>query len=85
MKNGSDLELVTSLVEVWIEIIYPCISIYLCIVTSLVEVWIEMSGIEYELDYRGVTSLVEVWIEIHKKQIPFFVLRSLPLRKCGLK
>ena len=57
---------VTSLVEVWIEIVhqYPASSWHP--VTSLVEVWIEIQKDCNRLLPKSVTSLVEVWIEIAK-------------------
>ena len=78
--------LVTSLVEVWIEIHQRLHSHHHCMVTSLVEVWIEIL-VEYEFIHRKVvTSLVEVWIEILDRTLRRLCkLWSLPLWKCGLK
>ena len=56
---------VTSLVEVWIEMIGDEDLMEAADhVTSLVEVWIEMEGDNGDDDPEDVTSLVEVWIEI---------------------
>ena len=54
-------------------------------VTSLAEVWIEMHLQEYWQGLRRVTSLAEVWIEIDDTGSTDHPVRSLPLRKCGLK
>ena len=77
---------VTSLAEVWIEILRTLYVPLCSLVTSLAEVWIEIA-LE---DWRGVrwhvTSLAEVWIEINtERECRWTRSRSLPLRKCGLK
>ena len=55
---------VTSLVEVWIEIVHVIPNGDCFNVTSLVEVWIEIEIAKKEGEGTVVTSLVEVWIEI---------------------
>ncbi len=55
---------VTSLAEVWIEILKDSVPISFSIVTSLAEVWIEMISYPYVSGQPLVTSLAEVWIEI---------------------
>ena len=56
---------VTSLAEVWIEILVSPSIFLTSTVTSLAEVWIEIDSPvpERHPDYE-VTSLAEVWIEI---------------------
>ena len=76
---------VTSLAEVWIEIIRRCRNITDWIVTSLAEVWIEMEHLLISMIAVTVTSLAEVWIEIQNQQDFSVYWLSLPLRKCGLK
>ena len=57
--------MVTSLAEVWIEIILTDEeSERQQDVTSLAEVWIEIKNGSYHRTHRFVTSLAEVWIEI---------------------
>ena len=76
---------VTSLAEVWIEIVGGTLLRTGVEVTSLAEVWIEMKNEILGFAGQNVTSLAEVWIEIidmykiHKPKV------SLPSRKCGLK
>ena len=55
-------------------------------VTSLAEVWIEII-IKFQINTAyHVTSLAEVWIEIEDEALEELErIRSLPLRKCGLK
>ena len=76
---------VTSLVEVWIEMIYCRWKIHSNPVTSLVEVWIEITSHKKTLRCPRVTSLVEVWIEIVTRPSIIITIKSLPLWKCGLK
>ena len=67
--KGKKKYVVTSLVEVWIEITSMSSSFAICtLVTSLVEVWIEIDSAGSLLDSSVVTSLVEVWIEILVKK-----------------
>ena len=54
-------------------------------VTSLAEVWIETLSCARRLRTMFVTSLAEVWIETSYYPSGGTKLRSLPLRKCGLK
>ena len=55
---------VTSLAEVWIEILDGGTTWAVDKVTSLAEVWIEITKIGKTLAVALVTSLAEVWIEI---------------------
>ena len=55
---------VTSLAEVWIEILKEVINPDPISVTSLAEVWIEILPLLQEALPPLVTSLAEVWIEI---------------------
>ena len=55
---------VTSLAEVWIEIVTGSLAHPCHIVTSLAEVWIEISFFQCKKGTGAVTSLAEVWIEI---------------------
>ena len=55
---------VTSLAEVWIEIISGNLSDIQQKVTSLAEVWIEIPVDTHSAPQDQVTSLAEVWIEI---------------------
>ena len=55
---------VTSLAEVWIEIITIGRTFVPALVTSLAEVWIEISLQQLYTPSHTVTSLAEVWIEI---------------------
>ena len=56
---------VTSLAEVWIEIVYFPVITDVQTVTSLAEVWIEITcQLHQWLANLAVTSLAEVWIEI---------------------
>ena len=56
---------VTSLAEVWIEILFcQVVVVLLTSVTSLAEVWIEIQDKSYQAFLCHVTSLAEVWIEI---------------------
>ena len=76
---------VTSLAEVWIEIIMRMDGCPEITVTSLAEVWIEIVDIKtVDIPYQ-VTSLAEVWIEIIPVCGVYENTESLPLRKCGLK
>ena len=62
---ASHSTIVTSLAEVWIEILAVlAISVY-AEVTSLAEVWIEMMVSGANSPVISVTSLAEVWIEIY--------------------
>ena len=56
--------LVTSLAEVWIEIVDPMAMLMWWAVTSLAEVWIEILSKLSDETNLSVTSLAEVWIEI---------------------
>ena len=56
---------VTSLAEVWIEIVNTIRWMAACFVTSLAEVWIEISINRKQMNDTNVTSLAEVWIEMH--------------------
>ena len=57
--------IVTSLAEVWIEILFcQVVVVLLTSVTSLAEVWIEIQDKSYQAFLCHVTSLAEVWIEI---------------------
>ena len=77
---------VTSLAEVWIEIKFEKEKIQNGrTVTSLAEVWIEMHGRCAIISCHQVTSLAEVWIEMIYMALCRMRIRSLPLRKCGLK
>ena len=55
---------VTSLAEVWIEILESFHVFKICRVTSLAEVWIEILLFLNKFCQSSVTSLAEVWIEI---------------------
>ena len=55
---------VTSLAEVWIEILESFHVFKICRVTSLAEVWIEICRVLLIAPCSTVTSLAEVWIEI---------------------
>ena len=56
---------VTSLAEVWIEILFcQVVVVLLTSVTSLAEVWIEIQDKSYQAFLCHVTSLAEVWIEM---------------------
>ena len=76
---------VTSLAEVWIEILFPESVPIATEVTSLAEVWIEIIGtlllciraMSLPLRKCGLKSAPG----IYQEEIPL----SLPLRKCGLK
>ena len=60
-----DYDRVTSLAEVWIEILFcQVVVVLLTSVTSLAEVWIEIQDKSYQAFLCHVTSLAEVWIEI---------------------
>ena len=76
---------VTSLAEVWIEIIRRCRNITDWIVTSLAEVWIEIL-------IRQVCMTILTSLPLRKCGLKYlcYLLKlsywtSLPLRKCGLK
>ena len=77
--------IVTSLAEVWIEIQTPYFFTSFHFVTSLAEVWIEILNSISGNTLQRVTSLAEVWIEIAVAVLLSSALKSLPLRKCGLK
>ena len=77
--------IVTSLAEVWIEIIEIRIASCPTSVTSLAEVWIEIEFITMGSKRYCVTSLAEVWIEISMNLYLCDLCQSLPSRKCGLK
>ena len=65
--------MVTSLAEVWIEMIVNAAFPFGQFVTSLAEVWIEITEDCRNQQQAGVTSLAEVWIEIVKigyREIP---------------
>ena len=81
----SILSTVTSLAEVWIEILKRSTDRRWSLVTSLAEVWIEIEAEALEELERIVTSLAEVWIEIPDYAEEQGNSSSLPLRKCGLK
>ena len=81
----SILSTVTSLAEVWIEILKRSTDRRWSLVTSLAEVWIEIEDEALEELERIVTSLAEVWIEIPDYAEEQGNSSSLPLRKCGLK
>ena len=67
--------IVTSLAEVWIEILFcQVVVVLLTSVTSLAEVWIEIQDKSYQAFLCHVTSLAEVWIEM------FFESHSLLIR-----
>ena len=56
---------VTSLAEVWIEMMAAVTRAKFGSVTSLAEVWIEIADeYEYITGEKFVTSLAEVWIEM---------------------
>ena len=55
---------VTSLAEVWIEILHLKKRPLQAAVTSLAEVWIEILHHPYAIALHRVTSLAEVWIEM---------------------
>ena len=76
---------VTSLAEVWIEILKSALDEHSPSVTSLAEVWIEIQGNTDGCKNFYVTSLAEVWIEIELNSSTRSGVASLPLRKCGLK
>ena len=77
--------MVTSLAEVWIEIVSLTGILTFPAVTSLAEVWIEICPSPSGSLSLSVTSLAEVWIEIQNQQDFSVYWLSLPLRKCGLK
>ena len=79
------ITLVTSLAEVWIEIVAATHTTLFGIVTSLAEVWIEIKNKNHVYANNYVTSLAEVWIEIFPVIHSLSLHPSLPLRKCGLK
>ena len=54
-------------------------------VTSLAEVWIETTAFCSFNNHITVTSLAEVWIETDEELLLLLKMKSLPLRKCGLK
>ena len=78
--------MVTSLAEVWIEIIRRCRNITDWIVTSLAEVWIEI-GKSYVDTAFVIPSLPlrKCGLKYSCPLPPVSCLWSLPLRKCGLK
>ena len=70
----------------WIEIGTTVHEIVIPVVTSLAEVWIEIGQAIEVQNSNLVTSLAEVWIEIsYRSGSALRLVRSLPLRKCGLK
>ena len=77
--------MVTSLAEVWIEIVSLTGILTFPAVTSLAEVWIEICPSPSGSLSLSVTSLAEVWIEMQQGAIQKIKNLSLPLRKCGLK
>ena len=77
--------MVTSLAEVWIEIVSLTGILTFPAVTSLAEVWIEICPSPSGSLSLSVTSLAEVWIEICRYLFLIIPHLSLPLRKCGLK
>ena len=85
MEKNTAQSRVTSLAEVWIEIITIGRTFVPALVTSLAEVWIEISLQQLYTPSHTVTSLAEVWIEIFVKSAWGWEYESLPLRKCGLK
>ena len=64
MEKNTAQSRVTSLAEVWIEIITIGRTFVPALVTSLAEVWIEISLQQLYTPSHTVTSLAEVWIEI---------------------
>ena len=85
MEKNTAQSRVTSLAEVWIEIITIGRTFVPALVTSLAEVWIEISLQQLYTPSHTVTSLAEVWIEICRYLFLIIPHLSLPLRKCGLK
>ena len=64
MPDDGSLHWVTSLAEVWIEMISISLNSLNPSVTSLAEVWIEITYKHWLSGLVKVTSLAEVWIEI---------------------
>ena len=85
MEKNTAQSRVTSLAEVWIEIITIGRTFVPALVTSLAEVWIEISLQQLYTPSHTVTSLAEVWIEMTLSIGKPVAILSLPLRKCGLK
>ena len=63
--SASNLEIVTSFAEVWIEILQGVTRPYQGCVTSFAEVWIEISFRPLLRCTPYVTSFAEVWIEMY--------------------
>ena len=59
-------ETVTSLVEVWIEILYTCYILFLYESLPLWKCGLKLSRCSHVPHTQTVTSLAEVWIEIQQ-------------------
>ena len=76
---------VTSLAEVWIEIIWEKIPPGTSIVTSLAEVWIEIYTCLMVCQQIQSLPLRKCGLKCIFYAVYSIQGRSLPLRKCGLK
>ena len=76
---------VTSLAEVWIEILFAQSIHYLITVTSLAEVWIEMPSSGSSSPLSPSLPLRKCGLKYPDMPGTYHSERSLPLRKCGLK
>ena len=74
--RAAPLRHVTSLAEVWIEIISSLSTEFLVGVTSLAEVWIEISNSSLRSPLTPVTSLAKVSVERSKEDTIYLFERS---------
>ena len=76
---------VTSLAEVWIEIVSMNNASGKLAVTSLAEVWIEIANCAATSSAVIVTSLAEVWIEIMRTEVLWLTRRVTSLAEVWIE